>query len=104
LGTFNLFALFEREDVKDKWDILISMTMPEDKRNEIIKSIHAELLKVLPNEVIINISRIVFLEPLSPMVQNLNMFANVIHGNVEIKDSMINNLKIKHALLISSQK
>lgn len=104
LGKFNLFALFERDDIKDKWDVLISMSISVNRKNEIIKKIHAEFLKELPNEVIFKISRFVFLEPSNPIVQNLNMMAHVQHGNVEIRDSMINNLKIKHALIISSQR
>ncbi len=104
LGKFNLFALFEREDINDKWDILISMDIPLNKKNEVIERIHNEFLKELPNNFIINISRIVFLETINPIVQNLNNIANVEHGIIEIKDLIINNLKIKNALIISSQK
>jgi len=104
LGKFNLFALFEREDINDKWDILISIDIPLSKKNEVIERIHNEFLKELPNNFIINISRIVFLETINPIVQNLNSIANVEHGFIEIKDLIINNLKIKNALIISSQK
>lgn len=104
LGKFNLFALFERDDVKDKWDVLISMSISVSKKNEVVKKIHAEFLKVLPNEVIFNISRFVFLEPSNPIVQNLNMMAHVQHGNFEVSNSMINNLKINHAFVITSQR
>lgn len=31
-GKLNLFALLEREDLKDKWDVLISVAISLDKK------------------------------------------------------------------------
>tara|TARA_R110001583_G_scaffold19334_5_gene75714 strand:+ start:10440 stop:10814 length:375 start_codon:yes stop_codon:yes gene_type:complete len=104
LGRFNLFALLERDDVKDKWDVLISMSISLTQKNEVIKIIHGEFVKELPKEAIFKISRFVYLEPSNPIVQNFNMMVSVQHSNVEIKDSMINNLMIKNAFVISSQR
>jgi hypothetical protein len=104
LGEFNLFVLFEREDIKDRWDILISMPFSEEMKNEIITKIHSELLKVLPNEAVIKLSRIVMFETSNPIVESFNMLAKVKHGNVEIKDSLVSNIRIKQALLITSQR
>ena len=104
LGKFNLFALFEREDVKDKWDVLISMSISAKHKNEIVKKIHAEFVKDLPSEAIMKISRFVFLEQSNPIVQNLNMMAHCVHSNMEIRNSMINNLNIIHAIVITSQR
>lgn len=104
LGKFNLFALFERDDIEGKWDVLISMSISASRKNEIVKRVHAEFIKELPKDVIIDISRFVFLEPIHPIVQNLNMVAHVQHGNMEIRDSMFNNLFIRHAIIISSQR
>ena len=52
LGDFNLFGLLEREDIKDKWDILVSLTLTKNKnynkqKNNIIKKLHEELIKKL---------------------------------------------------------
>ncbi|WP_417871978.1 hypothetical protein [Winogradskyella sp.] len=109
LGEFNLFGLLEREDIIDKWDILVSLTLSKDKnhnkqKNSIIKKLHEELIKNLPNSIFFKFSRIVFLEPSNPFVLNINMLANVQHGDIEIKDSTINNLRIKHAYIISSKR
>jgi hypothetical protein len=43
-------------------------------------------------------------ETSNPIVESFNMLANVKHGNVEIKDSLVNNIRIKQALLITSQR
>jgi len=109
LGEFNLFGLLEREDIIDKWDILVSLSLKKDKnhnkeKNSIIKKLHEELIKNLPNSIFFKFSRIVFLEPNNPFVQNINMLAHVQHGDIEIKDSTINNLRIKHAYIISSKR
>lgn len=109
LGEFNLFGLLEREDIIDKWDILVSLTLTKDKnhnkqKNAIIKKLHEELIKNLPNSIFFKFSRIVFLEPNNPFVQNINMLASVQHSDMEIKDSTINNLRIKHAYIISSKR
>lgn len=109
LGEFNLFGIFEREDIIDKWDILVSITYTKEnnyneQKNNIIKNLHQELTKTLPNSIIFKFSRIVFLEPSNAFVKNINNLVNVQHSNIEIKDSTINNLRIKHAYIISSKR
>lgn len=103
-GKFNLFALFEREDIKDKWDVLISKNISVNKKNELISKIHKEFIKSFPKEVIFKFSRFVYLEPTSPIVQNINMMIHTEHTNTEITDSTINNFRIKHAYVITSQR
>ena len=80
------------------------MSISVSRKNEIVKRVHSEFIKELPKDVIIDISRFVFLEPTHPIVKNLNMVAHVQHGNMEIKDPMFNNLFIRHAIIISSQR
>ena len=104
LGEFNLFALFEREDIKDKWDIIISINIPISKKNEIIKKIHLELKANLPESIMFKFSRFVFLEPSNPFVQNINMLVRNKHNDAEFRDCSVNNIKIMHAYIISSQK
>jgi hypothetical protein len=38
-GEFNLFGLLEREDIIDKWDILISLTLLKDENHNKEKNI-----------------------------------------------------------------
>jgi hypothetical protein len=105
-GDFNLFVLLEREDVKNKWDILFSITLSKDKseKNKIIKFLHNLLRENLPKKILLKFSRIVYLEPNNGFVQNLNMMINVQHGSAELKDVNINNMIIKHAHIISSKR
>lgn len=101
-GPLNLFAFSEREDLNDKWDVLISVSpIPTNVKefiNDLIKRFQKELL---PSE-LVQISRFVFLEPNHPVVQHMNMFAHVENSDIEIRNSSINNVKIRHAIVISS--
>lgn len=102
LGKFNAFALIERETI-NRWDILISLPNAQDIEQEVITKVHAEFFKELPKQDAITIARIVVLEPTSPFVKQLNEIAHVEHSKVELKDEVINNLRIKYAMVISSQ-
>jgi hypothetical protein len=101
-GPLNLFAFSEREDLNDKWDVLISVSpIPKNVKefiNDLIKRFQKELL---PSE-LVQISRFVFLEPNHPVVQHMNMFAHVENSDIEIRNSSINNVKIWHAIVLSS--
>lgn len=101
-GPLNLFALTEREDLKDKWDVLISISPPPKDQKDFLNILIKKFQKELSPSELIRISRFVYLEPNHPVVQYMNMFAHVENGDVEIKNSSINNIRIGHALVISS--
>ena len=101
-GRLNLFALSEREDLKDKWDVLISLSIHSDKKKELINNVITKFRDNLDPDELIQISRFVYLEPNHPVVQYFNMFASVENSDVEIKNSSINNVRIGHAIVISS--
>ena len=104
-GEFNLFAIIEREDIKGKWDVLISKVIKNNnEKNLLINDIHKSLVNELPKEEIIKLSRIVFQEPNSPVVQNINFMMHIEHGSADISNSSINNLRIGHMILITSKR
>ncbi|MGW9686613.1 hypothetical protein [Flagellimonas sp. 2504JD1-5] len=104
IGPFNLFALFEREDLMGKYDIVISLDLKDYKRNEIFGKIHSELKKTLSNVELLTFSRFLYLEPEHPFVLNINMAIKAEHSSAEIKNSVFNNVKIYHAFILSSIK
>ena len=103
-GGFNLFALFEREDIKDKYDLVLSFDLKGKTENEVFKALHQEFKNVLTNSELNNFSRFVFLEPDHAVVNGMNAYANVQHSDVDIKNSSIGNFKIYHAIVFSSQR
>ena len=104
IGEFNLFGLFEREDIPNRYDLLFSTSLNGRNKNELFKILHKEIRNHLSNDELIMISRFVFLEPNSPFVQTINGFTNIKNGCVEIVNSSFNNVLIKHAYIVTSQR
>ena len=101
-GKLNLFALLEREDLKDKWDVLISVAISLDKKNELLNDIINKFKSKLQPLELLQISRFIYLEPSHGFVLNINRVAQIENSEVEIKNSTFNNVQIGHAIIISS--
>jgi hypothetical protein len=101
-GELALFALFLREDVPDRWDLIVSAPWAEDRRravNYLIEKIKSEI----GAEDLTHLARIVFVDMNDAGVKNLNRAIHVEHGAVEVRDSNFFGLPIKHAFIISSK-
>lgn len=102
-GDFTLFALFMREDVPDRWDLIISAPwVGEDKRGAVDYLID-QIKSKLGKEDLIWLSRIVPVDPEDVEVQDLNRTIQVEHGNVEVRDSNFFGQAIKRAHIITSK-
>lgn len=101
-GRLNLFALAERDDLKDKWDVLVSISEAVANKKDVLNNVIIKFREKLKPSEFIQISRFVFLEPEHPFVQSINFLAQVENSDVEITNSMINNIKIGHVIVISS--
>lgn len=101
-GRLNLFALAERDDLKDKWDVLISISESIVNKKDLLNNVISRFRNSLNPADFIQISRFVYLEPNHPFVQSINMLAQVENGDVEISNSMINNIRIGHVIVFSS--
>lgn len=103
-GAFNLFALFEREDIKDKFDLVLSIDLKGKAENQIFKELHSEFKNVLSDNELTNFSRFIFLEPSNPVVIGINTMFNVEHSDVNIRNCSFGNMKIHHAIVFASQR
>lgn len=101
-GDFALFALFAREDLPDRWDLVFSATWPKSP-NEAIEYIVSEIKNHIGSQELTNLSRVVFVPPTDPPVQAINRAFHVEHGSAEVKDSNFFGLAIKHAYIITSR-
>lgn len=102
-GDFNLFALFLREDVPDRWDLIVAAPWISDK-SKALDYFVGKIKSQLGIEDLTNLSRIVFVDPADIAVSNLNRAIDVKHGDVELRDSNIFGLPVKHAFIITSKK
>lgn len=101
-GQFVLFALFAREDLPDRWDLVFSAPWSKTP-NDAIAFIVAEIKNTLGPQELTNLSRIVQVAPTDPPVQAINRAISVEHGRAEIRDSNFFGVPIRHAYIITSR-
>lgn len=103
-GGFVLFALFEREDAPNKWDVVISAHWFGEDKKETLKFIVRKInLKLTPEERVM-LSRVVLLDPTDNLVKNVNSTTCIEHGNAEFVDCVFNGIVIKHAHIVTSKR
>jgi len=102
-GEFTLFALFLREDVADRWDLMVSAPWVGTDRKGALQYFVDEIRSFLGPEDLTVLARIVIVDPNDAAVQNLNRAISVEHGRTEVRDSNFFGLPIKHAYIITSK-
>jgi hypothetical protein len=103
-GSFALFALVSREDLPDRWDLLISAPWATKNRQDAVKYLVGEIQSHLPPQDLINLSRIVVVDWSEPPVQAFTDTFQVEHGRVEVMEKNIFGLPVKHAFVITSKR
>lgn len=99
---FSLFALFLREDAPEKWDLVISSPWVEADKEAALNLISSKVRKVLTPAELLAVSRIVFVDPMSPSVQAINRAFHVEDATVEVRDRNFFGLAIRHAHIFAS--
>lgn len=103
-GEFSLFALFLREDVENKWDLLASAPWLETNEKAGLEYLVNQIRSRLDTQELLSLSRIVLLENDNPVLEAVRRAIRVRHGRVEVEDSEFFGVSIKHAYLITSQR
>src|ERR1700730_16907202 len=103
-GDFALFALFLREDVPDRWDLVISAPWASADQKAALDYLVNRIKSDLGPTDLTQLSRIVFIDPADVSVQNLNRAIHVEHGSVEVRDTNFFGLPIKHGFIITSKR
>ena len=102
-GDFSLFALVLREDVPEKWDLVVAAPWFSSDRKRVLDFFVAEIKSLLGPRQLLDLSRIVVLEASDAAVQALNRAIHVEHGMAEVRDSVFLGLPIRHAYIFSSK-
>src|SRR5437868_4931443 len=76
-GEFALFALFLREDLPDRWDLMISAPWASADQDGALDYLISRIKSDLGPTDLTQLSRIVFIDPNDIAVQNLNRALNV---------------------------
>jgi hypothetical protein len=102
-GSFVLFALFMREDVPDRWDLIVSAPWLGKDRKDVVDYFINQIKLQLGDQSLTNLSRIVVVDPQDAPVKALNRAIHIEHGGVEVRDSDFFGLPVKHAFIITSK-
>jgi hypothetical protein len=102
-GDFTLFALFQREEVPDRWDLMIAAPWVGSDRRAAVEYFINEIEAFLGLQALRDLSRIVVLDPNEAAVKALNQAIRAEHGSVEVRDSNFFGLLVKHAYIITSK-
>ncbi len=103
-GGFVLFALFMREDVPDRWDLIVSAPWVGANKREAVDYFVNQIKSQLGEQDLTSLSRIVVVDPEDAAVQAFNRAVEIEHGGVEVRDSNFFGLPIKHAFIITSKR
>lgn len=102
-GPLNLFALLEREDLSDRWDLVVSA--PWAKQDESTLRYLADAIKrhLAPEEMTL-LSRIVILHADENPVRAITETYDVEHGRVELFEPSRFGLPVKYGYIITSRR
>jgi hypothetical protein len=103
-GDFVLFALVVREDVPDRWDLIISAPWVGDDKRGAVNYVLGEIKSRLGEQALIDLSRIVVADPQDARVRAFNGLVQVDHGGIEVRDTNLFGLAVKYAYIITSKR
>jgi len=103
-GKLSLFALFLREDMEDRWDLVVSAPWLEGNKKETLSYLADKIKLCLDPEELLSLSRIVFIDADNPALDTVHRAIQVEHGTAEVTNSDFFGLHIKHAYIITSKR
>src|SRR5262245_5686272 len=103
-GSFALFALFMREDVPDRWDLMVSAPWIGADRRGAVDYFVDQIKQQLGEEALTTLARIVVVDSEAQAVRALNALVDIEHGGVEVRNTDIFGLSIKYAFIITSKR
>ena len=102
-GRLNLFAVLERDDLAERWDLVVSA--PWARQDKATLGYIADAVKrhLLPDEMV-SLARIVVLPAGEEPVRSINDIYEVEHGRVELHEPARFGLPVKHGYIITSSR
>ncbi|MEA2326781.1 MAG: hypothetical protein QOE68_1740 [Thermoanaerobaculia bacterium] len=101
-GLLNLFALFEREDLHNRWDLVVSAPWAKFD-NATLKYIADVIRRHLTPEEMVLLARMVILPADEDPVLSLNAKFDVEHGEVEVNHPSRFGLPAKYGYIFTSR-
>ena len=103
-GDFVLFAVVQREEAPNRWDLLLSAPWFGLEDKETLDFIVSKLKGTLTPQELILLSRIVLFPPKDPRVNEIRkrLQKPVTHGHVELLDWELSGMPMRHAHIVTA--
>lgn len=102
-GSLNLFAILEREDLSDRWDLVVSASWATQDEATLHYLADAIKRHLSPTEMTL-LARVVILNAGEDPVKAITESYDVEHGHVELNDPETFDLPAKHGYIITSRR
>lgn len=102
-GSVNLFALLEREDLSDRWDLVLSASWANEDQ-QTLRYVADAIKHHLAPEDMTRLARIVVLPADEDPVRSINDTYDVEHGRIELSEPARFGLPVKHGYIITSRR
>ena len=103
-GSFWLFALLERAESPGKWDLLVAAPWLQEESRKSLDDIIEQIGNKLDETELLQLSRIIPLDPDNPVVQDLTLAFGQEHTFSQIENTVINGMAVSRAIIISSRR
>jgi len=103
-GEFALFAVLQREEAENKWDLVVSASWLGDEYKNALPLLVAAIQPRLSRSELLSLSRIVVLDPSDRFVEDIVDRVEVEHGCVGMSNCVIHGMRIKEAFIITATK
>jgi hypothetical protein len=101
-GSLNFFALLEREDLSDRWDVVVSASWAKHDMATLRYLADALKRHLTPSDMV-RLARMVVLDAAEDPIKSLTDTYDVEHGQVELNDPERFGLPVKHGYIITSR-
>lgn len=103
-GPFTLFALFERQDFPNRWDVVVAAPWVESDNERALKFFAIEMKQHFPTNELGRVSRVVLLDPSDERVRAITSEHEVEHGRIEIAEGFHYGLPADHGFIITARR
>ena len=103
-GGFVLFAVVQREDASNRWDLLLSAPWFGSEEKATLDFIVSKIKETLTPQEMVMLSRIILFPPTDPRVDEIRqrIQSPVQHGHVELSAWTLAGMPVSHAHIVTA--
>ena len=102
-GPFTLFAVFEREDIPNRFDLVVAAPWIEQDNERALRLLAAEIKKRLSVDELLQVAKIVILDPTDTSVRAITAEHAVEHGRLKIDEASDYGFPVERGYVITAR-